>query len=196
MKIKNLSGVLCYTKTRKEVSIIKQFSMLEMSQLLGIPKSTLYKWLRDNGKKPSEVEKSGKQLYSEDVYFDVQEAFNKQSSRNDSQNKNTQGTDTETLINTLRQQLEQKDKQIDSLQQIVKQSQALQLTAERKLKELSDGSDKTGTYVNGDFAEQEDSTSTNQNVNNDKERKEPAQNSKHVRKTKRKGFFSSLFRNN
>lgn len=175
---------------------MKRFSMLEISQSLNIPKSTLYKWLRDNNKKPIAVGKGGKQLFSEDVYFDVQEAFNKHSSRNDRQSKSTQGLDTETLINTLRQQLEQKDKQIDSLQQIVKQSQALQLTAERKLKELSDGSYKTGTYVNGDFAEQEDSTSTNQNVNNDEKRKEPAQSSKHIRKTKRKGLFSNLFRNN
>lgn len=101
----------------KEACIMKQFSMRDMGTELDIPKSTLYKWLRDNNKKPAKVGKGGVQLYNEDVYFSVKEAFSKQSSRNTNHGIDEPKVGTETLIDTLRQQNKQLDKQLESLKE-------------------------------------------------------------------------------
>lgn len=115
-----------------------EYSILDMSKLLSVPKSTVNKRIKELGLKPVNVGKQGTQLFNDSAYKSLIESFNVNS-------QDSKNVDYESLYYALKvqlaeqsEQLKTKDKQIDQLQTIVSQSQSLQLIAENKIKQLSE----------------------------------------------------------
>lgn len=115
-----------------------EYSILDMSKLLNVPKSTVNKRIKELSLKPVSVGKQGTQLFNDAAYKKLIESFNVNS-------QDSKSVDYESLYYALKAQLAEqseqlkiKDKQIDQLQTIVSQSQSLQLIAENKIKKLDD----------------------------------------------------------
>lgn len=159
-----------------------EYSILDMSKLLNVPKSTVNKRIKELGLKPISVGKQGTQLFNDSAYKSLIESFNVNGQDNKS-------VDYESLYYALKAQLAEqseqlkiKDKQIDQLQTIVSQSQSLQLMAEHKIKQLSE-------------PVQDDQQPTNQNeADQQRPSNQPQPSTQQQSQKKTKSFLDRLLR--
>ena len=106
----------------------------ELSEELGVSKVAIVKKTERLNIKNKLVRDGNRLLVPEELESTIRKAFNKPPT--DNQTDNTQKeTDniTQTLIGMLQKELEEKNKQIESLQTIINQEQSLRLITEQKL---------------------------------------------------------------
>lgn len=127
---------------------MKQYTVTEMAKESGVSKATVSRWLTSNNVSPDET-KGKKKLFNETI-------LNKFKKEHEKTNKVERPTLVEVLqdeVNslkkqneTLRNQLEIKDKQIEALTTITKQSQTLNFADKKKELEEPKKEDKKKSF--------------------------------------------------
>lgn len=166
------------------------YKMSEIADIAGVDKTKVWRYIRDNNIR--ERSKNGKALlYSEHDKSLIVKGVSHRSVHNTNERMN----DDSELVNSLRDQIEmlknevsQKNKEIDNFQVLLSQQQQLNLSTNRQNEKLITGSEDVNGSVRNTEAPQADKGASSNNVDDDKPDHHNADNEP------KRGFFGWLKR--
>jgi len=166
------------------------YKMSEIADIAGVDKTKVWRYIRDNN--IHERSKNGKALlYSEQEKSLIVKGI----SHHSVHNTNEQVNDDSELVNSLREQIailknevSQKNKEIDNFQVLLSQQQQLNLSTNRQNEKLITGSEDVNTSVRNTESPQAEEGVSSNDVDNDKANRPNADNEP------KKSFFGWLKR--
>lgn len=161
------------------------YTIKELADEFQVTKAGVLRRLTDDFRKKyvkTVAGKTGNQLeVNEEGYKVLRKHFSRNNSRNDNQQQQSANIANMELVEVLKEQLKEKDQQIERLQLLLNQSQQLQLSSAEKVKKLENKLDKA-TNENEEVQERNHEDEQKQSSVKDEE---PT--------TKKKGFWQRLF---
>lgn len=159
----------------------KTYTVKDLSELFGVTKSAIQHYLTEQfrNKYVTEVTgKGGKQLRINQLgYEELCSIFKSDKSSKKSTNKFTGESDKEETIKILKQQIDEKDKQLERMQLLLNQSQQLQLKESKKLERLE---------LKEEERQKEQESNKESDILDNTEKQEQVE--------KKKGFWSRIFK--
>lgn len=114
-------------------------TLKQIADELGVDKQKIYRFVKKHGIEAVHQESASEahqaKQYDEAAQTLIKQAFSQNEPHQESTSEVHQNHISETVIDALLKQLDEKDKQIDQLQQLLNQEQKLRLVAEQKLLE-------------------------------------------------------------
>lgn len=111
----------------------------ELAEEIGVSKVAVQKKMERLNIKNKMVRDGNRLLIPEELEYTIKSSFNKYTTDNKTESDNKQTDNmTETFIAILQKELEEKNKQIERLQNIINQEQQLRMVTEQKLLALED----------------------------------------------------------
>lgn len=161
------------------------YTIKELADEFQVTKAGVLRRLTDDFRKKyvkTVAGKTGNQLeVNEDGYKVLRKHFSRNNSRNDSQQQQSANITNMELVEVLKEQLKEKDQQIERLQLLLNQSQQLQLSSAEKVKKLENKLDKA-TNKNNEVQERN---------HKDEQKQSSVKDEENV--TKKKGFWQRFF---
>ena len=163
----------------------RTYTMKQIANLIGIDKTKVWRFIRDNN--IHEYSKNGRALlFNGQQKARIIKGIKSSDVHSMNERKNDSNLSDKELISVLKNELEQKNKEIDKFQKLLDQQQQLNLSSQKLLEnQKSEQNIKNGTVQSRERRSKGDSNDSDTNISK--------QNEKPSNET-REGFWRRLFR--
>ncbi|WP_251908493.1 replication protein B [Lentilactobacillus kefiri] len=163
----------------------RTYTMKQIANLIGIDKTKVWRFIRDNN--IHEYSKNGRSLlFNEQQKARIIKGIKSSDVHSMNERKNDSNLSDKELISVLKNELEQKNKEIDKFQKLLDQQQQLNLSSQKLLEnQKSEQNIKNDTVQSPRRRSKGDSNDSDTNIN--EQNKKPSQDA-------RESFWRRLFR--
>ncbi|MCT3543747.1 replication protein B [Lentilactobacillus buchneri] len=154
------------------------YTMKQIANLIGIDKTKVWRFIRDNN--IHEYSKNGRALlFNEQQKARIIKGIKSSDVHSMNERKNDSNLSDKELISVLKNELEQKNKEIDRFQKLLEQQQQLNLSSQKLLESKNDTTQSRENDSKGD--------KSNPDINTSKQNEKPSNET-------RESFWKWLFR--